>query len=121
MNMKIATATETGELENIVIHTHPVDLSPLVFDTIEVGPRRLDAVPKLRFTPHLDEESGQLFVVEDAALDLCVYAASRDELAIEIAAHLLFAWDAYAKADPDELTPEAQELRKALRARFTEG
>jgi hypothetical protein len=104
-----------------VIQTHAVDLSPLVFNAIEVGQRRLETTSELRFTPHLDEESRRLYVVEDAALDLCVHAASREELADEIAAHLLFAWDAYAKADADELTPKAQELRDALRATFTEG
>jgi len=104
-----------------VTRIEPVDLSPLVFGAIDVGQRRLTARTELRFIPHLDEESQQLYVVEDATLDLCVHAPTREELADEIAAHLLFAWDEYAQADPQMLTPKAQELRNALRARFQEG
>jgi hypothetical protein len=59
-------------------------------------------------------------VVEDASLDLCVHAFTRQALADEIAVHLLFAWDEYAQADPQTLTQKAQELREALRARFRE-
>lgn len=98
----------------------PVDLTPLVFDVVEADGRRLKAVPALRLIPRLDEESQQLYVIEDADLDLSVYAATREELADEIAAHLLFAWDAYAKASSNILTPKARELANALRARFQE-
>jgi hypothetical protein len=104
-----------------VTRIEPVDLSPLVFGTIEVGERQLKAGPELRFTPHLDEESEQFYVVEDATLDLCVHAPTREELGDEIAVHLLLAWDEYALADPQTLTPKAQELRQALRARLREG
>lgn len=104
-----------------VTRIEPVDLSPLVFDTIELGKRMLKANPQLRLIPRLDQESQQLYVVEDEALDLCVHAHTREELADEIAAHLLLAWDEYAQVDPLTLTPKAQELREALRARFREG
>lgn len=103
-----------------VTRIEPVDLSALVFPRIESGGRTLSATPELRLTPHLDE-SQQLYVVENADLDLSVCAYTREDLADEIAAHLLFAWDEYALANPDTLTSKAQELRKALRARFKEG
>ncbi len=103
-----------------VSRIEPVELAPLVFDTLVVGDRKLKADPELRFIPHLDEESQQLYVVEDESLDLNVYAPTREELADEIAAHLLFAWDSYALPEADTLTRKAQELGEALRARFRE-
>ena len=103
-----------------VTRIEPVDLSPLIFGRIaNVGPA-LIVTPELRLVPHLDEAK-QLYVVEDEGLDLNVYAYTREDLADEIVAHLLFAWDEYAKANPAALTLKAQELRAALLARFKEG
>ena len=103
-----------------VTRIEAVDLSPLTFGRIEGDGHALSATPELRLVPHLDETK-QLYVVEDEALDLSVFAYTREDLADEITAHLLFAWDTYAKADPATLAPKAQELRTVLLGRFREG
>ncbi len=104
-----------------VTRIEPIDLSPLTVDRIERGNRVLRANPPLKVEPHLDDETQQLYVVDEPSLDLHIYAYSREDLADELAEHLFFAWDAYAQASPDELTSKAEELRQLLLARFQEG
>ncbi len=100
--------------------TETIDLSPLIVNAITIGDRRLKARHAIHFVPHLDAESEALFVIEDATLDICICAGTREELIDEMASHIFFAWDEYAKADPATLTSKAQELRKALLDCFEE-
>jgi hypothetical protein len=102
-----------------VTRIEPVDLSPLVFSQIDAGGRSLRANPELRLVPRLDE-SQQLYIVDDDVLDLNACAYTREDLAEEISAHLMFAWEQYGTADPATLTGKARELRDALRRRFRE-
>ena len=74
----------------------------------------------MRFEPALDFETRQLLIVEDDELDLHVFDCSRPELLDELQAHILFAWDSYALAPPETLTPAAQELGAAYRRRLRE-
>jgi len=97
-----------------------VNLSPLVLETLERDGQMLTANPPLHLHPNLDEETQQLFVVEDKALDLLVFAFTREQLAEEVRQHVFFCWDAYAKEQPERLTKAAQDLRTAYLNRFHE-
>jgi hypothetical protein len=115
------TLDATGEPAKLsdVTRIEPVDLSPLVFNRIDLAGRTLNAVTELRLFPKRDE-SRQLYVVEDPGIDLVAHAFTRDDLADEIAAHVFLIWREYGLARPRDLTPKAQELRKAVLARFRE-
>ncbi len=54
--------------------TGPIDLSPMIFDVIEWGTRRLEFLPPLTLEPTLDDESGQLYRLEDQGLGIDVFA-----------------------------------------------
>jgi hypothetical protein len=103
-----------------VTRVEPLDLSPMTFDRVEWGSRRLAIDPPLSLNPSMDEESGQLCVLSDERLGVHVFAQTREQLADELAEQLLFQWDAYAHESPDHLTVPARRLREALLARMRE-
>jgi len=103
-----------------VTRVEPIDLSPMVFDHVEWGSRRLQIDPPLSLVPSMDEESGQLYVLTDEELNIHVFAQTREQVADELAEQLYFQWDAYARESPDRLTPNAQRLREVLLARMGE-
>lgn len=100
--------------------TEPIDLSPMTFDTIEWGTRRLECFPPLSIEPTRDQESGHLYRLEDPRLGIDVFAETREQLADELAEQVLFLWDAYAQASPEKFTPAARRLRESLLDRMTE-
>ncbi len=97
----------------------PNDLSPMVFDAVEWGGRRLALESPLSLEPTMDE-SGQLYRLEDPGLGIDVFAQTREQLANELAEQIIFQWDTYAREDPKKLTPAARRLRAALLERFRE-
>ncbi len=99
-----------------VTRVEPLDLSPMAFDHVEWGSRRLEIDPPLSLDPTMDEESGQLYVLSDEGLGIHVFAQTREQLADELSEQLIFQWDAYARESPDRLTPPARRLREALRS-----
>ncbi len=104
-----------------VTHVEAVDLSPLVFETLEFEGRILSASSPLKFIPRLDDETQQLYIVENRDLDLHVCGYTRDQLIDELTEQIFLTWDAYAKETPDRLTEKARELQKNLQDRFKEG
>jgi hypothetical protein len=103
-----------------VTRIDPVDISPFVFERVEFGGTVLRAKKPLEIVPKLDDETQQLYVASDEGLDLHAFSSTRNELADEIAHHLVFAWNAYARENPEKLTAKAAELAEALRERFEE-
>lgn len=101
-----------------LLQVEPLDLSPMTFDHIEWGSRRLVIDPPLSLHPTMDEESGQLYVLSEEGLGIHVFAQTREQLADDLAEQLIFQWDAYARESPDRLTPPARRLREALRTRM---
>lgn len=97
-----------------------VDLAPLELKQIEWKGRTLEADPPLVLTPRLDEESSQLYVVEDEDLNLHVFAHTRNELLDEIAEQVFFVWDDYLREEPDRLTESARRMVEAYKRRFRE-
>jgi hypothetical protein len=97
-----------------------VDLSPLTFETVVRGKMTLLIAPPLTVTPHLDEDSKQLYEVSDESLNLFASSYTRSELADEVAEQLCVLWGEYAQELDERLTPKAQLLRAHLRSRLQE-
>lgn len=100
----------------------PVDLSSVALSSFSVGTvtvETIDGVPVV-LTPKLDEDSHQVFVVEDDSLGLDVFAATRDELVAEVYAQLAVLWREYAMEDDGNLTASAIALKQRLLAKFQE-
>ncbi|MDP2903706.1 MAG: hypothetical protein Q8N96_11465 [Methylovulum sp.] len=110
------TLDEQGHPKSLtdVTRIEPVDLSPMVFDCLELNGRVMRFSSKLIVEPVLDEEASQLLVIEDEALGIHVYAQNREILADELTAELFFLWDEYAFEASDNLTIKAQALKAAL-------
>ncbi|BAQ67121.1 hypothetical protein GM3709_3886 (plasmid) [Geminocystis sp. NIES-3709] len=68
----------------------------------------------------MDEESSQLFVVEDANINLYVFAYTREDLIHEINEQIVIMWDEYVKDDIEKLAEDAFELRQVLLETFEE-
>ncbi len=98
-----------------VTSIHAVDLSPMTFERLRYDDRSLILTPPLTLTPHLDDESSQLYVMMDEPLGVHVYAQTRDQLVEELAGQLSFLWDAYALEAPERLTEPARRLAEELR------
>ena len=62
----------------------------------------------------MDEDTSQLFVVEEPNIRLHVFAYTRDDLIYEINEQIVMMWDEYAKASVEDLASDAQHLRKQL-------
>ena len=101
--------------------TDVIRIEPLNLDSIHIEDIKIDGIdhrlPKrLVFAPRLDDETGQLLVVDDDELSLHAAASTRAELVDEIRQLLSFLANEYALADPTTLTPRAALLRQRLRA-----
>jgi hypothetical protein len=110
------TLDEDGHPKSLTDATRiePVDLSPMVFDCLELNGRVLRFDSKWRVEPFLDEETLQLLVIEDESLGIYVYAQNRETLVDDLTAELFFLWDEYALEDSDSLTDKAKLLKTAL-------
>lgn len=103
-----------------VSRIEPVDLTPFELSRFEWNGRTILADPPVEFHPKLDEETSQLYIVENEELDLNVFADTRQDLINEIVEHIFFVWDAYAKEAPEKMTKSAQELGVVYNTRFRE-
>ena len=97
----------------------PHDLSPLVFSIVIDEDRQFEIEPKLVLEPKNDEDSkGDLLVVEESSLNLCVCAKTRSELENEVNSTLIFLWDNYAVESDLKMTKDAIRLKNAILARM---
>jgi hypothetical protein len=94
------------------------DLSPLEIEMLNSAGRVLRADPPLYLEPKLDDETRQLYVVEDDSLNLRAFATTREDLADEFTQHIFFAWETYVGEKPDRLTQAARRLQQAYSSRF---
>jgi hypothetical protein len=110
------TLDEHGHPKSLtdVTRIEPVDLSPMVFDYLELDGRILRFSSKLIVEPVLDEETSQLLVIEDETLGIHVYAQNREILVDDLTAELFFLWDEYAQEDLEKLTAKAQAIKEVL-------
>ena len=97
-----------------VTQLEPVDLSPISLKVVHWSDREFRFRQPFTLSPSLDEESQQLYVVEDANLTLLAYAQTREQLIQEIGEQIAFIWDAYVIASEDDLASDALRLRQRL-------
>lgn len=103
-----------------VTRIEPLDLSPMTFDSVQVGDRVLQIHPPLVVTPVPDKESQQLLIAEEKSIELHAFARTREDLEQEISSQLLMLWDEYGKERADKLTKAAQKLQEGLKNRIKE-
>ncbi|MEC4990134.1 MAG: hypothetical protein SAJ37_15480 [Oscillatoria sp. PMC 1068.18] len=106
-----------------VTNIEPVDLSPISITRVflEAEGKELIFRQPLRLTPSMDEETSQLFIVEDAEINLYAFAYNRDELIYEINEQITMMWEEYVEADPQDLASDARQLREKLLEKIQEG
>ena len=97
-----------------VTKIEPVDLSSILLKDVSYGETKLRFRQPLRLTPTIDEESSQLLIAEDININLYVFAYTREELISEINEQITMMWHAYAQAELEELSVEAQKLKTIL-------
>ncbi|MGP1385154.1 MAG: hypothetical protein ACTS2F_16440 [Thainema sp.] len=97
-----------------VTQLQPVDLSPITLKVVYWGDREFRFNKPIILQPALDEESSQLYVVENSDLTLLAYAQTREQLLHEISEQIAFMWDAYVKAQDETLATDALALKHRL-------
>jgi hypothetical protein len=106
-----------AEVSNI----QPVDLSEMSLSKLEYGTRHLELNQPLVFIPTLDEETKQLYVIEDPSIGVHVFAYTREDLMSDLVEQIFFLWDTYGSDQIDvhtlakEVLPRRNELQKRLR------
>ena len=100
----------------------PVDLSRITITMFSAGEVvvRSFANVDVSITPALDDDTKQMFVAENPALGIEAIATTRDELIAEISEQLSVNWLEYAKADDEDLTDTAKDLKRSLLAHYAE-
>jgi hypothetical protein len=97
-----------------VTQLEPVDLSPITLKVIHCNGRELRFKLPLTVEPLLDDESKQLYVVENQELTLLAYAQTREQLLQEINEQFYFMWDSYVNSSECTLATDALRLRQRL-------
>ena len=78
------------------------------------GARTFEFLHPLELAPTLDEETRQLYCLEQAKLGIDVYAYTRDQLDLELKEQIAFLWDTYVQAPDEELAGAAITLKRNL-------
>jgi hypothetical protein len=97
-----------------------LDLSPFVVHTFSCDGASLRLHEPLSLTPSLDD-SEQYLCLSSLRLGIDVFATTRERLLADLLEQLAVLWREYALEADDRLSPEALELKRALRAAVTEG
>ena len=89
---------------------------------IEQGEEGLTLTSPLTFSPYLDEEIKQFYIIRDESLRVDVEGTTRDLLMYNLKDQLFFLWDTYGndQVDSNMLTNSALTLRNTLRKHFQE-
>lgn len=105
-----------------VSRVQPVDFSAMVLNKLQVGERELFFNPPLLLTPVLDEDTCQLYVVENKELGITLVEQTREDLMMALSDQISFLWDTYGSDEVEfnTLTKDAQVLREKLRKRIKE-
>lgn len=90
-----------------------LDLSPFILKEIEFQALKLRFRQPRVIAPKLDE-SQQLIVIEDGALNLSAHANLRADLFEEVRACVHLLWTEYAREADEKLEPAARELKERL-------
>lgn len=95
-----------------VTRLQPIDLSPITLRSAHWSDRVFRFSEPLVLQPELDEESQQLYVVEEPSLTLVAYARTREQLLQEINEQVALIWDEYVQAEDETLALDALELKQ---------
>jgi len=95
------------------ISIQEIDLSPIEFDCIKYGNKKLRFKERLVLIPELDE-SEQFYTIRYPKFNLDTFAYTRQEMIDGIESDIAMLWKEYAKADDLELTEDALELKRIL-------
>jgi len=101
------------------INIQEIDLSPIEFDYINYGDKKLRFKERLVLTPELDE-SEQFYTIEYQKFNLNTFAYTRKEMIDGIESDIAMLWKEYAKAKDSELTKDALELKRLLLSNIEE-
>lgn len=103
---------EDGHPRKIVEVTRieELDLSPFVITEMASG---VPLARPLRLSPFLSEDQ-QSIQLQDEALDIDVFAATRTELLLELRSQLEMLWSEYAREEDQLLSAPAQALKRRL-------
>jgi hypothetical protein len=96
-----------------VVSIQEIDLSPIYFDEINYGKKKLHFKESLILTPRLDN-SEQLYTINYPELGLELFAYTRQEIASDVKSDIIYLWEEYAKAEDNTLTEDAKILKKKL-------
>jgi len=96
-----------------VISIQEIDLSPIDFNDINYGKKKLHFKENLILTPRLDN-SEQLYTINYPELGLELFAYTRQEITSDVKSDIVYLWEEYAKAEDDTLTEDAKILKKKL-------
>lgn len=110
------TPIECKNINNVAT----IDLSPITITEFECKDKKLVARPPLLIKPKVDEDADGLLVASHPALELHVFAVTREQLILELKEQLSFLWDTYAGEEPAKLTASAYKLQRELLNRFEE-
>lgn len=97
-----------------------VDLKPLPLLPFTIDGRRIAPRKQRLLTPHLDEETQQVFILIDDALGIDLASETRAELEASYAALLPHLWRSYAMADDSKLAADARHLKARLLEAYAE-
>ena len=92
-----------------------VDLSEMVLSEVALDDVDIVFPRGLRFSIGLSDDNS-LFVAQNECLHIRTFGASRAELLSKLRDEIAFVWTEYACADDSELSPDAIELKRALRS-----
>ena len=102
-----------------VTRIEPVDLSPILIREIPWHNKKLHLKMPLLLTPQMDDDTEQLYIVEEPEIALHVFSYTREDLIHEINEQLAMVWEEYA-VTTDELAKDARTLQAKLRATLEE-
>ncbi|MGK5082982.1 hypothetical protein WDW37_06725 [Bdellovibrionota bacterium FG-1] len=100
---------------NNVFRIEPVNLSPIRLPQLKWKNRVFEFAQPMEFTPSLDAETQQLYVIEDASLGLNVFSETREGLVQELSEQVAMLWDEYADEEDENLADDALAVAKKLR------
>jgi len=102
-----------------VVSIQEIDLSPIDFNDIDYGKKKLHFKNSLILTPKLDN-SEQLYTINYPELGLELFAYTRQEITSDVKSDIVYLWEEYAKAEDDMLTEDAKILKKKLHSAIEE-
>jgi len=96
-----------------VVSIQEIDLSPIDFNDIDYGEKKLHFKDSFILTPTLDN-SEQLYTINYPELGLELFSYTRQEITNDVKSDIVYLWEEYAKVEDDTLTEDAKILKKKL-------